>query len=1217
MSDRSAEIGHDPRRRARRRGSIRLALLSPLPLIPLLAVAASRPSETVSAPADSPARSRLSYNRDVRPILSDHCFQCHGPDSAARQANLRLDVREDALRDRDGFRAIDLEDPDASEILHRIASDEPDLLMPPAEIHKPLSEAQKAILARWIAEGAEYEPHWSYLPPREIAPPRGAGLANPIDAFVVASLREQGLEPSPQADPATLLRRVSLDLNGLPPSLEELDAFERDVARMGADRAYEVAVERLLASPRYGEHWAREWLDAARYGDTHGLHLDNERVMWPYRDWVVAALNENKPFDEFSIEQLAGDLLPDATLEQQVASGFVRCHVTTSEGGSINEEYLVKYAVDRTEAFATIWLGMTAGCAACHDHKYDPLSQAEFYGLYAFFNSTTEAAMDGNAKAPPPVIKVPSPLERAALEQLAGRIETLRADRDGDRPDADALEAAWSEDRHAALAGRWRPLVPSSVVARSGVGFSDLGGGVVLAQSIEPATDAYVWTSTLPADLAAPLSAIRLDAIEHESLEKNGPGGGAGNGNFVLTEILLEVAPPEADPADDSAFAPLPIAAAVATWSQNNYPIAHAIDGIVEGPAAATNGWAGLRDGDVTGQSAIFAPKDSSPLVAGAHLKATLRFESQYPKHQIGCFRLVAATDGSVVPIAWSNWQLAGPIDFANRGEALASGTSRADDPAFAKADLAWAAKPEFVDGAVHPLPGGANRVYLLRRTVSSPEARRVTLGIGSDDGVRVHLDGEVVHDNPAARGAALDQDRIDLEIPAGEHELVLRITDFGGACGFAFRVLEESLGPEPLEVATALAASSEARSDAERASLRRHFRQEVWPEGIEIGAALVAAEAERKAIDDRIPTTLVAAELMTPRPAHILNRGEYDQPRDRVERHVPAVLPPMRDEHSRDRLGLAQWLFEPGHPLTARVTVNRLWQRYFGEGLVETVEDFGSQGALPSHPELLDFLATWFEESGWDLKALHRLIVTSGTYRQRSAASEAAWAADPNNRTLARGPRMRLDAEAIRDLALFTSGLLVEKLGGPPVKPYQPEGVWEAVAYVGSNTQRFSRDMGDALWRRSLYTFWKRTAPPPSMATFDAPNRESCVVERERTNTPLAALVLLNDEQFVEAARHLGLRMLEASEAGGDDAAIDRGFRIVLSRLPDAGERASMQDLLRRVRTRFFTDPEAARALLSVGERPGSEAFDPVEQASYAVLGSVLLNLDEAISKG
>ena len=1172
-------------------------------------------TEPFSDPIDPTIEiARLSYNRDVRPILSDRCFQCHGPDSAARKADLRLDVREDALRDRDGFRAIDLEDPAASEILFRIESDDPDLVMPPAAIHKPLTAAEKVTLARWIAEGAEYEPHWSYLAPREIEPPRIAAVSNPIDAFVVAALRAEGFEPSPEADPATLLRRASLDLTGLPPSLAELDAFERDVARMGSDRAYEAAVDRLLASPRYGEHWAREWLDAARYGDTHGLHLDNERVMWPYRDWVVAALNDNKPYDEFSIEQIAGDLLPEASLDQQVASGFVRCHVTTSEGGSINEEYLVKYAVDRTETFATIWLGMTAGCAACHDHKYDPLSQAEFYGLYAFFNSTAEAAMDGNAKAPPPVIKVPSLREKVALVLLATRIETLRTQRDGERPDAETLETDWSEARHAALAGRWRPLVPESVVARSGVGFSDLGGGTMLAQSTEAATDAFVWTATLPADLAAPLSAIRLDAIEHESMPKSGPGGGIGNGNFVLSEIVFEIAPPEADPADAAAYAPVSIAAAIATYEQAGYPVADAIDGIVSGAAAATNGWAGLRDGDVVGQSAIFAPLDATPLVAGAHLKATLHFESQYPHHQIGCFRIVAATDAGVVPISWSAWELAGPVEFPNRDAALAAGTNAASDPAFAKPDLAWAAKPEFVDGRVHALPGGENHVHLLRRRVSSPESRRVTLGIGSDDGVRVLLDGEVVHDNPAARSAALDQDRLELEIPAGEHELVLRITDFGGACGFAFRVIEESIGPEPLDVATALAAAPEDRSIAERAAIRRHFRESVWEEGIEIGAQLVAAEAERKAIDDRIPTTLVAAELEMPRPAHVLHRGEYDQPRDRVERHLPAFLPAMRDEHARDRLGLAQWLFEPGHPLTGRVAVNRIWQRYFGTGLVETVEDFGSQGALPSHPELLDSLATWFEDSGWDLKALHRLIATSATYRQTSAASDESWAADPANRRLARGPRLRLDAEVIRDQALVTSGLLVERLGGPPVKPYQPEGIWEAVAYVGSNTQRFSRDMGDSLWRRSLYTFWKRTAPPPSMATFDAPNRESCVVERERTNTPLAALVLLNDEQFVEAARHLGVRMLEA---GGDDAAIDRGFRIVLSRLPDATERAAMQDLLRRARTQFFTDPDAAKALVEVGESPVSDAFDPVEQAAFAVLGSVLLNLDEAISKG
>ncbi len=1199
-----------------RRGRTTLAIAVGVAVAGAVVAAGHRPMPSAGSAAGD-RHEPLSYNRDVRPILSDHCFQCHGPDSAARKADLRLDVREDALRDRDGFKAIDLEHPGDSEILFRIHADDPQLLMPPAETKKPLTEAQKATLERWLREGAVYEPHWSLVPPEKVETPRISGpvsSANPIDAFVRADLEARGIEPAPPALPHAQFRRASLDLTGLPPSLEELDAVERDVASLGVDRAYAIAVDRLLASDRYGEHWARTWLDAARYGDTHGLHLDNERVMWPYRDWVVSALNANMPFDEFSIRQLAGDLLPDATLEDRVASGFVRCHVTTSEGGSINEEYYVKYAVDRTETFATIWLGMTAGCAACHDHKYDPLSQEEFYGLYAFFNSTAEAAMDGNAKAPPPVIKVPSPLERVRLEELDSRRAALATRRDGERVDADAAQAAWAADRHRELAGRWRPLTPSAVSARSGTTFSMLEDGVVLADSIEPAKDAYVWEGVIPEDLEAPLSALRLDAVEHPSLPLDGPGGGNGNGNFVLTEIVFEVAPPEADPSSSDSYAPVELVAASATWSQPTYPVANAIDGIVEGAPAARNGWAGLKDGDVGERSAIFVPRDASALVAGARLRATMRFESQYPSHQIGCFRLVGAADGGVVPLSWSPWRLAGPIKFESRADALQQGVASAEDPAFAAVDLEWAVKPEFADGAVHPLPGGANQVHLLRRTVSSPAPRRVVLGIGSDDGVRVLLDGEIVHDNPAARGAALDQDRVELEIPEGVHELVLRITDFGGACGFAFRVIEESLGPEPLDVATALANAPERRREAERALLREHFRSHVWPEGVALGEEIEKIDAERTALDGRIPTTLVAAELEMPRPAHVLDRGEYDRPLGLVERHVPAVLPAMRDEHSRDRLGLAQWLFEPGHPLTSRVAVNRIWQRYFGTGLVETVEDFGSQGAMPSHPELLDFLATWFEDSEWDLKGLHRLIATSGIYRQTAAADAESWSTDPANRRLARGPRMRLDAEVIRDLALFTSGLLVERLGGPPVKPYQPDGVWEAVAYVGSNTQNFAPDDGEALYRRSLYTFWKRTAPPPSMATFDAPNRESCVVERERTNTPLAALVLWNDEQFVEAARHLGVRMLEA---GDDEAAIDRGFRLVLSRSPSAVEVASMQDVLRRARSAYFTDPEAAEALLEVGATPASDAFEATEQAAFAVLGSVLLNLDEAISKG
>jgi len=1151
-----------------------------------------------------------SFDREVRPILSDHCFLCHGPDAGTRKADLRLDLREDAIRDREGVRAIDLGDPGASEILVRIESDDPEMLMPPPAAHKPLSERERSVLRRWIEAGAPYEAHWSFATPRAVEPPlpsgADAGEANPIDAFVRASLGQDGLSPAPEADPVTLLRRVSLDLTGLPPSLEELAAHEAQVRLVGPDAAHRAAVDRLLASERFGEHWAREWLDAVRYADTHGLHFDNERVMWPYRDWVVRALNENKPFDEFSIEQIAGDLLPGATLDQQVATGFVRCHVTTGEGGSIDEEYFVKYAVDRTETFATIWLGLTAGCAACHDHKYDPISQREFYALYAFFNNTTEAAMDGNLRDAPPAVKVPSPAQRVDLAAVDARLSALRAQRDREDPAVDAEQAAWAATRHGDLASRWRPLEPDEVRASSGATFARLGQGVVLASDAGAAKDRYLWQGRVPSDLDAAIGAIRLDLLEHGSLPFNGPGGGPTNGNFVLSEIEVSVAPPGADPADDAAFVRVPIASALATYEQPGFPVAEAIDGILEGDAAAENGWAGLRDGDVGARSAVFVLADPAAVVPGSTLRMALHHGSIHHAHQIRCFRVVGAVDPQGLPAVWSPWEVAGPIDLASREEA----TSGAIDPA----SVAWSVRSDLVDGRVHPLPGGTNRVHVLRRRVRSPEPRRLVLGIGSDDAVRVSLDGVVVHDNPTARSAALDQDRVAIDLPEGEHELLLRVIDFGGDGGVAFRVIEESLGPEPLEVAMALALDPESRSEAERALLRRHFREATWAEGVALGVPIAEADAARTAMLTSFPTSLVAAERMPLRPAHRLERGEYDKPREVVERGVPAMLPPLDPDLPRDRLGLARWLFAPGHPLVARVTVNRIWARYFGTGLVETVEDFGSQGARPSHPELLDFLAVEFERSGWDVKALHRLIVTSATYRQDSAADAAAWAEDPENRRLARGPRLRLEAESIRDLALFASGLLVERVGGPPVKPYQPPGLWEVVAYPTSNTARFVRDSGDALWRRSLYTFWKRTSPPPAMTTLDAPSREACVVARETTNTPLAALVLLNDEQFVEAARHLGARM---REAGGDAAAIDRGFRIVLSRPPEQAELAAVRLLLDEARARFAAEPRAAVELLDVGESPIVFDADPREQAAFTVIGSVLLNLDEAITKG
>ncbi len=976
--------------------------------------------------------SKIEFNRHVRPILSENCFTCHGPDAKKRKARLRLDDAQSALAEREGYSspAIVPGKPHKSELYRRITADDPADRMPRSTTGKRLAPRQIELLRRWIEQGAEYEGHWAFIPPKRPPLPKlnkADWPRNEIDHFILARLEKEGLAPSAEADRRTLIRRVTLDLTGLPPTRAEVDAF---VADQGPN-AYEKLVDRLLGSPRFGEHMARFWLDAARYGDTHGLHLDNYREIWPYRDWVIGAFNRNLPFDRFVTEQLAGDLLRDPTRDQLVATGFNRCHVSTNEGGSIAEEVYVRNVLDRVTTTGTIFLGLTFECARCHDHKYDPLSSKDFYQFFAFFNSLDGPAMDGNKKDPAPVVKVPTPEEEAKLAELRQSIRRIEGRLTGPVAELDARQAAWEAE---------------------------------LAEKLR-------------SESAASLTL--------------GP------------------------------------------W--------HSL-----GPFAAANS----KEAFTT----AFPPEKQ------------IELEKTYPVQQ--------GNDGK----------------------------------------LKWVRRPKWVDGQVHTL-SGENAATYVYRTIAAPDARQITLLLGSDDTITVWLNGRQVLAKEVYRGVAPDQEKLTVQLRAGENRLLMKICNAGGEYGFYFGKIGDELAPA--EVARAVKIAPQQRSDAQRTVLRDHYRRRHWPKWKELDAERARLQKQEKQLDDSLPTTLVFRELPQPREAFILKRGEYDQHGEKVGRDTPAALAPMAKDLPRNRLGLAKWLLDPDHPLTSRVAVNRLWQQCFGVGIVETSENFGQQGELPSHPELLDWLAVQFRADGWDVKKLIRRFVTSATYRQASHVTPELWQRDPGNRLLARGPRFRLDAEMLRDQALSVSGLLVEKLGGPGVKPPQPDGLWFAVGYSGSNTVRFKKDAGpEKVYRRSIYTFWKRTAPPPQMNTFDAPSRETCTVRRERTNTPLQALLLLNDPQYVEAARHLAELALE--HAGPTpEARAAYLFQRAAGRPPQKDDLADLLDVYRRQLDHYRASLEEAKKLIAVGESKPEASLDSAELAAWTVVANLILNLDEVITKG
>jgi hypothetical protein len=1015
------------------------------------------------------AETPVLYNRDIRPILSDRCYTCHGPDEARRTGKIRFDVESSA-------RAA------ASEMVRRITSNDTARRMPPAWSGAPkLTDREIDLLTRWVAQGAPWQKHWSFVAPvrPDLPPVSVAGWPkNPIDNFVLARLDREGLRPSPEAERRALIRRVTLDLTGLPPTPEEVGAFVND----SSGNAYEKVVDRLLASPRYGERMAVRWLDAARYADTNGYQTDGERSMWRWRDWVIDAFNRNLPFDRFTIEQIAGDMLPQATPQQVLATGFNRNHRGNGEGGIIPEEYAIEYVVDRVETTSTVWLGLTLGCARCHNHKYDPFTQKEFYQIFAYFNNVPERGKAFKYGNSPPVIPAPTADQERALAAFDAKLHAAEERLRSMEPEIARGQAKWEKT----AAGDWAPTRAQNVHLPLK---TDLSGTII---PDPPRSEKYVYLmENGPAMDKAP-APVSLTPVWKD--------GGA---EFAFDgKRYVEVG----NVANFGFYDSFTLSAWINPTAANGTIISRAMDE-PEGQGYALS----LKDGHLYGSMAQRWLDDGG------------RVESE---------TAVPLNRWSHVMLTYDGSRVAAGIRLYLNGQPLRTKVHLDD------LNQTWDARgqPLRIGAGLGP----ANRFH------------------GSIANVRLYRDA-LTEEQAAVLGTAQSLDEI-ARIPAAK------------------------------------------RTSAQSAKLRWAYLEQ---HAAEPWTRVLDLRDERVRMVKSFPTVMVMQESPVPRATHLLLRGAYDRPGETVSPGLPAVLPASPQAAPSNRLGLARWLVDPANPLTARVAVNRYWQMYFGTGLVKTVEDFGSQGEWPSHPELLDWLATEFIRSGWDVKAMQKLIVTSATYRQSSKVSPDLLRRDPDNRLLARASRIRLSAEMLRDQALAMSGLLVEKIGGPSVKPYQPAGLWKELA--GGDDYR--PDHGDALHRRSLYTFWKRTAPPPMMMNFDAAGRETCVVRDLRTNTPLQSLNLMNDVTYLEAARGLAQRMLRG---GG----IDYGFELAAARPPKPREREVLESSLRYYRDAFQTDPKAAEKYLAQGEAPRDPSIDPRELAAYTAVASLILNLDATVNR-
>ena len=1007
--------------------------------------------------AVSQAEDPLSYNQHVRPILSNACFPCHGPDANTREAGLRLDVRAEAVADRQGVFAIVPGDGAASELIRRVTHTDSNKRMPPIDSHREISDTDIAVLKLWIEEGAEYEGHWSYIAPERSEPPEindGSWVQNPIDQFVLQKLESAGLEPSSPADRITLVRRVYYDLIGLPPAPAEVQLAVDDADPRWLDRL----VDRLLESSHYGERMAVEWLDVVRYADSNGYHSDETRSMWPYRDYVINAFNGNKPYDEFTVEQLAGDLLPDARTEQHVASGFNRLNPITAEGGAQAKEYLAMYAADRVRATSTVWLGSTMLCAECHDHKFDPFTMRDFYSMAAFFADIEEVGVYPGRSRWEPVIELPTLDEQVQEQQLRTQIDALTARLD--MPDSELApgrskwEAAQWVDIGFKSDPGWLPVRPSRSESEGGATLTILDDASVISSGENP--DAETYEIELPTNRSN-ITGLRVEILPDVSFKK-----GLARDSEVVALMEIEVREQSAD------AKLIPIARAEATASMPDYPVDRAIDGKHE------TGWA------------ISSPKkeEATPVIG------TFEFET--------------------------------------------------------------------------PITGGPDTKLVVR----------------------------ILHSNGVVPKAAFGRFRISLTADAGVP-------------------LEES-GVIPEDVIDAVFQTSDKRSSKETETLNRYYRH-ISPELAEIRSNIAKLEDDLSAHIGRYAITLVTKSV-EPRTMRVLPRGNWmDDSGEIVTPAAPAFLTDVASEGPRaTRLDLAQWLISGDNPLTARVFVNRLWKRFFGAGLSPLLEDVGSQGGWPTHPELLDWLAVEFMESGWDIKHLVRLIATSATYAQSSEIRDDLQTSDPNNQMVSRQTRSRFDAEFVRDNALAVSGLLVRDIGGRSVRPYQPKGYYSNMNFP---QRTYQVDTGDNLYRRGVYTHWQRSFLHPSMLAFDAPNREECTAQRAVSNTPQQALVLLNDPIFVEAARAFAERIIRE---GGKSASarVEWAMRETLSRTPEDHEVEVLRDLAKNHLKHFAGDPEAAQSALAIGASAAPSDIAPHELAAWTSVARAILNLHETITR-
>jgi Protein of unknown function (DUF1553)/Protein of unknown function (DUF1549)/Planctomycete cytochrome C len=1340
--------------------------------------------------SSAPSRA-VSYLRDVRPILTQHCFQCHGPDEKARKGKLRLDLRDTAFAQRSGSHVIAPGNLKGSLVWQRIAADDSSERMPPEGKAEPLTKKQIATLKAWIEQGAKWEDHWSFLPPTKPAIPNVSNKAwvrDPLDAFVLARLEREHLKPETEAAREAWLRRASFDLTGLPPTPAEIDKFLKD---KGSD-AYEKQVDRLLKSERYGERQAQEWLDLARYADTGGYQNDIPRQIWKWREWVINAYNANMPFDQFTIEQLAGDLLPNATLSQKVATGFNRNHPTNSEAGQEEDEYRSAYVIDRVNTTATVFMGLTLACAQCHDHKYDPISQRDYYSFYSFFNNVNER---DSGFLPRPFIPVPNRDQEPRLADLKARIDALKQRLE--RPDAltDAAQKQWERKTLAWLSSpiQWTAARPFGMASRNGSHLQQLDDGSILSTGPAPVKDTY---DLMLRPGKKHISAIRLEVLPDDR-QPHKALGRALDGRFNLSAIeirhinlsdsldppLVYIARAEADlnqkPKEE------PAAYDMFPGSIESAIVIEPIGG--PGGGGYRGGWSIVDEERKKPHEAILLPLEPLDTNDASVIRVSLHHGNLPFKSLIGRFRISYTEDKRIreimLPAQTKHWSSIGPFpaedvtkayttafdpekdiksapldlkksykkvvlvppqqpkegggkqanaakpstkkdgpeasekekekssetkkstkDEAKTKDEANAKDKKPDSPKPADAQksrpklekITWIEQRKWRDGSAIPFQG-ANVAYYLTRKIVSTAPRTARVLIDGPAGFKMWLNGELVHsadpppppppkktdakaegdkeDPPEpdldfapfmGRGRSKTEKNFRIGLRQGENEIVLKVVYGGppqlqggpgspappkaGPGGGSFRfnlmpegddvvthevvtalrleALESAKGPVPSPVDSAplntdVQEKKLSPSEQRQRVLREYYRSHIDPIGCILAKELDKLKDEDTQVKRRIPHTLVMEELEKPRQAYIFKRGHYKNRGENVDPATPASLLAMAKDLPRNRLGLAKWLVSGQHPLTARVLVNRIWQQYFGIGIVRTAEDFGVRAEPPTHPELLDYLATEMVDSKWDLKKLHKRIVLSATYRQASTTSKEKRERDPENRLLGRGPRLRLTAEMVRDNALAVSGLLFEKIGGESIKPVQPKN---ALKTIEGNASTYRRDRGEKQYRRALYVYWQRNSPYPSMLNFDAVPRDSCTVTRATTTTPLQALTLLNDPVYVECAKMLGQRMLKDQEALGrardlkkpeqDAKRLAYGFRLCTSRAPNEKEIEVLRKLLDDQRAYFKADAKAAKMLLSVGDAKIDESIDSAEAAAWASVGNALLNLDATIRR-